>query len=114
MSGVVLYGDLARRPDVRLPAVPAWAAPAWHLFVIRVPERDSVRAVLAAGGVETLVHYPVPPHRQRAYAALASISLPMSEAVCGEVLSLPLWPQITPAQQEEVGRALDAALDAGR
>jgi len=105
---------LGSRADVVLPVVPAWAEPVWHLFVIRARERDRLRGALAAAGVETLVHYPVPPHRQRAYEALRESALPVSERICAEVLSLPLWPQIAPAQQARVVAALDAALDAMR
>ena len=102
---------LAGRQDIGLPAVPSWAEPAWHLFVVRVRERERVRTALAQAGIETLVHYPLPPHRQRAYAPWHGAALPVSEQACEEVLSLPLWPRITPAQQARVAAALGAALD---
>jgi dTDP-3-amino-3,4,6-trideoxy-alpha-D-glucose transaminase len=105
---------LAARRDLVLPRVPAWAEPAWHLFVVRVRKRDRMRAALAAAGVDTLVHYPVPPHRQGAYAALRGMELPVTGQVCEEVLSLPLWPQLEPDQQSRVTAALGSALDALR
>ena len=95
-----------------LPAVPSWADPVWHLFVVRSPERERLRAALAAAGVETMIHYPFAPHRQPAYATLglADGSLPVTERLHREVLSLPLWPQIGEAQQARVAEALRLAL----
>ncbi len=99
-----------------LPLVPGWADPVWHLFVVRVPDRDAVQTAMKTDGVETMVHYPVPPHLQGAYRGLghAAGSLPVSEAIHREVLSLPLWPQIAAAQQTAVARALRGALDRSR
>jgi dTDP-4-amino-4,6-dideoxygalactose transaminase len=94
--------------DLELPAVPDWAEPAWHLFVVRSTRRDELRRRLAASGIETLVHYPVPPHRQPAYADLgiAAGALPVAERLAGEVLSLPLGPQLEPAELRAVVDAL--------
>ena len=97
---------------VVLPFVPEWADPVWHLFVVRVPDRDAVQTAMKAAGVETMVHYPVPPHLQGAYRGLGCTagSLPVSEAIHREVLSLPFWPQISGRQQSAVARALRGAL----
>ncbi len=75
-----------------LPSVPAWAAPVWHQFVIRHPERDAAIARLQAAGIPTMVHYPVPPHQQAAYrgTAVANTAFPVAERIHAEVLSLPL------------------------
>src|SRR5207245_1162493 len=56
--------------DLVLPAVPEWAEPAWHVFVVRSCRRDALRSDLGALGVDTLIHYPIPPHLQAAYADL--------------------------------------------
>jgi dTDP-4-amino-4,6-dideoxygalactose transaminase len=106
------YRTMLADSGVGLPAVPQWADPVWHLFVVRSPERERLRAALAEGGVSTLIHYPVPPHRQPAYAALglAAGSLPTTERLHRQVLSLPLWPQITEAQQVRVAEALSEAV----
>jgi dTDP-4-amino-4,6-dideoxygalactose transaminase len=64
----------------------------WHLFVIRTPERDRLQKYLLANGVETLIHYPVPPHKQKAYKEWNSLSLPITEKIHNEVLSLPISP----------------------
>lgn len=98
-----LLDGLAGAP-VGLPFVPAQAEPAWHLFVIRHPDRDRLQRALAEEGVGTLIHYPVPPHRQPAYAelGLGEGRFPITEAIHREVLSLPLWPGMTDAQVDTV------------
>jgi len=98
--------------DLALPVVPAWAEPAWHLFVVRHPARERLAGRLAELGIETLVHYPVPPHRQEAYAAtqLAKLSLPVSERLHREVLSVPLHPGMTDEDADRVIKAFRAAL----
>jgi dTDP-4-amino-4,6-dideoxygalactose transaminase len=62
----------------------------WHLFVIRHPERDRLQKYLNDNGVQTLIHYPVPPHKQRAYKEWNALSLPVTEQIHREVLSLPV------------------------
>jgi dTDP-4-amino-4,6-dideoxygalactose transaminase len=91
-------------PDLRLPFVPAFADPVWHLFVVRHPDRDGLQKLLNDAGVGTLIHYPSPPHLQRAYADLGfqSMSLPISERMAREVLSLPMGPHVSPEQAEYV------------
>jgi dTDP-4-amino-4,6-dideoxygalactose transaminase len=111
------YCSLLADADLALPPVPRWADPVWHLFVVRSPMRERLRKALATMQVETMVHYPIPPHRQPAYAALAMAegSLPISERLHREVLSLPLWPQIAEAQQRRVAAAVrDACNEIGQ
>lgn len=87
---------------VVLPQVPDWAQPVWHLFVVRHPRRDDFQQRLAQAGVQTLIHYPIPPHRQAAYAGLgiAPGTLPIAERLAAEVLSLPMGPHLSSAQAE--------------
>jgi dTDP-3-amino-3,4,6-trideoxy-alpha-D-glucose transaminase len=87
-----------------LPATARWATPAWHLYVVRTPHRDALRSHLAAHGVETGVHYPVPPHRQPAFAGTdaADAHLPVAEALAREVLSLPMGPHLSEGAQAHV------------
>jgi dTDP-4-amino-4,6-dideoxygalactose transaminase len=89
---------------LELPQVPAFADPAWHLFVVRHPRRDQLAQRLAAAGVGTVIHYPVAPHLQPAYArlGLAAGALPISERMHAEVLSLPIGPTQTLVQTDEV------------
>jgi dTDP-4-amino-4,6-dideoxygalactose transaminase len=103
-------GYLAGTPGLQLPAGAAGAAPVWHLYVVHVARRDALRQYLAAQGIETLVHYPVPPHRQPAYAPLeyAAGALPIAESLAATCLSLPLWPGLTEAAVAKVADAIRA------
>ena len=105
-----LLDGLAGAPVV-LPFVPEGAEPAWHLFVIRHEARDRLQAALAEQGIGTLIHYPVPPHRQPAYVELGydEGDFPIAEAIHREVLSLPLWPGMTEAQVDALIAAVRAA-----
>ncbi|WP_349256310.1 MULTISPECIES: DegT/DnrJ/EryC1/StrS family aminotransferase [Rubrivirga] len=93
---------------VVLPYVLSGVDPVWHLFVVRHARRDALAAHLAGRGVQTLVHYPVPPHLQPAYADLAmgEGSLPVAEAVHREVLSLPIGPHLSPEGAARVVQAV--------
>jgi dTDP-4-amino-4,6-dideoxygalactose transaminase len=87
--------------ELSLPLVPAWADTVWHLYVVRSRCRDALRAHLSASGVDTLIHYPVPPHRQPAYADMGFDpgAFPVASAIATEVLSLPIGPHLTAEQQ---------------
>lgn len=95
-------------PDLILPEVPAWVEPVWHLFVVRHPQRDRLQQHLRAAGIDTLIHYPIPPHLQAAYAGLGwkPGAFPISEAIHREVLSLPIGPQLTEEQVRWVIQAM--------
>ncbi len=103
---------LAGLPGVRRPGVLDGNEHVWHLYVVRVPRRDEVLHALHQDGVGAGVHYPVPIHRQPAFAGLghAKGTFPVTEASAGEILSLPLFPGITAAQQERVVDSLSRAL----
>lgn len=92
---------------VVLPSVPAWAESSWHLFPVRHPRRDALRDALAAAGVETLIHYPIPPHLQRAYADLGFRrgDFPIAEVTADTVLSLPIGPAMS---EEQVTTVIEA------
>ena len=79
-----------------LPHVPDWADPAWHLYVVRTSDRDALQGRLSEAGIGTLIHYPIPPHMQQAYAGLgiASDALPLAHTLASEVLSLPMGPHL--------------------
>lgn len=101
------YAEGLRDSGLILPHVPDWAEPAWHLYVLRSPDRDGLQKRLAEAGVGTLIHYPIPPHMQAAYAelGLAPEALRLAHALAGEVLSLPMGPQLPLA---DVARVIDA------
>lgn len=90
-----------------LPHVPEWAAPVWHLFVVRHPQRDALQRRLGEAGVGTLIHYPIPPHRQAAYAdaGFAPEAFPIASRMADEVLSLPMGPHLP---MEDVARVIEA------
>jgi len=91
-------------PGLGLPFVPEYADPVWHLFVVRHARRDALQRHLSAEGVGTLIHYPVPPHLQEAYAemGLGPGSLPVAEAMAGEILSLPMGPHLSAEESGHV------------
>ena len=100
---------------VVLPAVMPWCGRhAWHLFVVRLPahDRDVVARRLTEAGVQTVVHYPIPIHLQKAYAELGlkAGAFPQAEQAARSILSLPLFPEMTRAQCDHVCDALRAAL----
>jgi len=112
------YHAILEPVDVVRPIVLDGNEHVWHLYVIRIPgdgtphRRDRVLARLAAAGITAGVHYPVPVHRVPAFTHLGypAGALPHAEAAASEVLSLPLYPHITPRQQEFVVDTLAAAL----
>ena len=99
-----IYQDGLVGTDLILPAVSEWAEPVWHLFVVRGAGRDELQRELNAVGIETLIHYPIPPHLQGAYAdmGLRSGMFPISEKIHVEVLSMPMYPTMAPSEKAEV------------
>ena len=96
------------RTSLVLPNVPSWAQAVWHLYVVRTPKRDALRDHLAARGVGTMIHYPVPPHHQAAYSDVAfpRDAFPIARAMACEALSLPLGPHMTDEQQTQIVAAV--------
>jgi dTDP-4-amino-4,6-dideoxygalactose transaminase len=105
---------LADVPGVRLPGVAPGNEHVWHLYVVRVPARDAVLADLAAARIGAGVHYPVPVHLTGAMTGAMAGSgpgdAPVAERAAGEILSLPVFPGITAAQQERVAEVLAEAV----
>jgi len=107
-----LYLELLAGGPLQLPQVPVGAEHAWHLFVVRTAHRDRLQKSLASAGVDTLIHYPVPPHLQPAYRGLghAAGTFAVSERMHREVLSLPLSPHHSEDQVRFVAATVRAAL----
>lgn len=106
-----LYGTLLCDTDSIVPPARDDNA-VWHLYVIRSRRRDRLRQLLAERGVETLVHYPTPPHLQPAYVAVhGHLSLPESTRAATEVLSLPFWPEMSESIVNDVVARLRGALE---
>lgn len=91
-----------------LPFVPEWAEPAWHLYVVQHPQRDALQKKLGEAGIGTLIHYPIPPHLQQAYASASYVKgqLPIAEQMASKVLSLPIGPQLA---AEDVAHVVSSA-----
>lgn len=100
------YSDLLRSVDCITPYVPDYADPVWHLYVIRSKQRDKLKAHLEQQGVASVIHYPIPPHRQNCYFEYASLSMPIAETLAAEVLSLPISPYMGEAEVKQVTSAL--------
>ena len=103
------YGQhLAGIADLRLPMVGAGATHVYHLYVVHAPQRAALQQHLAAQGIGTLIHYPVPPHLQQAYAflRLSAGHFPIAEALAATCLSLPMWPGMTEAHVSAVAVAI--------
>lgn len=116
--------DLARRKEIAgiynkelngvlnltLPNVPGWSSHAWHLYVVRSPKRELLQQHLKSEGVETLIHYPIPPHLQPAYSEYRFMEreLPLADVISREVLSLPMGPHLNPEQCDSVIRAIQS------
>jgi len=88
--------ELADHKEVVLPYIPEWAEPVWHLFVIRTNQRGGLQKRLSASGIQTIIHYPIPPHLSDAYKESGGQvgDYPISECLANEVLSLPMGPHM--------------------
>ncbi|MDT8346311.1 MAG: DegT/DnrJ/EryC1/StrS family aminotransferase [Flavobacteriaceae bacterium] len=92
-------------PLVQLPVVEDWNSHVFHLMVVRVQQRERFRKFLLDRGIETAVHYPIPPHQQIALQEFNTLSFPISEAIHQQVVSLPMHPKLT---EDEVRRVITA------
>lgn len=97
-------------PAVTLPVEPEWTRAVYHLYVIRIAERDELMKYLGASGIGTGIHYPIPLHLQDAYseAGYAEGDFPVTERVAREIVSLPMFPGLTAEQQERVAAGVKA------
>ena len=94
------YHRHINRPDIVLPKEDPGHI--WHLFVIRCQHRDRLQAYLAENGVQTLIHYPIPPHKQQAYRQWNDFGFPITEQIHREVLSLPIGPVLLDQEMAKV------------
>ncbi len=107
------YGkQLSGTDGLVLPFEPSWSRAVYHLYVVRVADRQEMQDSLKAAGVGTGIHYPVPLHLQQAYRGLGyrDGDFPVTERVAPEILSLPMYPQLTDSQQAKVVTALKESL----
>jgi dTDP-4-amino-4,6-dideoxygalactose transaminase len=110
-----LYCSRIDNPDIVLPAaigkeqqVENNRKHVWHIFAIRTPGRDSLMDFLGQKQIQTIIHYPIPPHKQKAYRSMNTMSLPVTEKIHAEILSLPISPVMHDEEVEEVINAVNA------
>lgn len=101
-----LYLNGIKNPLIQLPLkkvnAETYEQHVWHLFVIRTEHREALQKYLLEHGVQTLIHYPIPPHKQQAYTEWNDVSYPISEQIHREVLSLPMGPTLSIVDAERV------------
>ncbi len=101
-----LYLDGIKNPLIRLPLkevnAETYEQHVWHLFVIRTEHREALQKYLLEHGVQTLIHYPIPPHKQQAYKEWNDMSYPISEQIHDEVLSLPMGPTLSVVDADRI------------
>jgi len=100
-----IYRAGINNPLVILPQVATESAHVWHLFVVRSDVREQLQQWLTEQGIQTLIHYPIPPHKQQAYPQLQDYQLPLTEQIHQQVLSLPMDPTMS---DEAVAKVIDA------
>lgn len=101
------YIDNIKHHDITLPKITDWDAHVFHLFTILSNRRDELQAYLTNNGVQTLIHYPIPPHKQECYKSLNSLSLNITEKIHNEELSLPINSVLTDEEIKEVVRLVN-------
>ncbi len=102
------YNEAITHPAITRPDMGSRSAHVWHLYVVRHSNRTALQQHLSNNGVQTLIHYPIAPHHQKAFTEWASKSLPITEKIHQEVLSLPLWPGMSRDQQHKVVEAINS------
>ncbi len=101
------YIDHIRHPEIVLPQINNYDAHVFHIFPIRTKYREKLQNYLAENGIQTMIHYPVPPHRQACYAEYDQLSLPVTEQIHREELSLPLNPVLTQREKEKIVKVIN-------
>lgn len=100
------YNAEIKNPLVRLPDFPT-SSNVWHVYPVRTERRDEFVEHLAARGIQTVIHYPIPPHRQPAYVEWHGLSLPTTEIIHDTIVSLPISPVLTDAEAAAIIRAVN-------
>ena len=108
------YQTELKNTGLTLPLVPDWAEPAWHLYVVQHSQRDALQQKLGEAGIGTLIHYPIPPHLQQAYASADFIKgqFPIAERIANQCLSLPIGPHLDATSASAVIESLKTAATA--
>jgi len=101
------YMDHIQHPEIVLPQINNYDAHVFHIFPIRTKYREKLQNYLAENGIQTMIHYPVPPHKQACYKEYNQLSLPVTEQIHREELSLPLNPVLTQREKEKIVKVIN-------
>jgi len=101
------YIENIKNPKIALPKIYDEATHVWHVFIVRTEKREDLQKYLAENDIQTLIHYPVPSHKQPAYSEWNDLSYPLTEKIHNEVLSLPISPVMTQAEVEQVVKVIN-------
>ena len=101
------YSNGINNPKIVLPKIPISTEHVWHLFVIRTKKRDELLKYLDSNGIQVLVHYPIPPHQQEGFSELRDYTLPITEEIHEQVLSLPISPVLTDMEKKHIIEVLN-------
>ena len=108
------YSENIHHPNIILPKRPnhnsQFTSHIWHLYVIRTPYRDQLQKYLTDNGIQTIIHYPIPPHKQLAYKSWNNLNLPITEKIHNEVLSLPLSQLITHNEVKSITEVINSVV----
>ena len=96
------YIDNITNSQIILPKVSDWNAHVFHIFPVRCKKRNELQSYLAENGIQTIIHYPIPPHKQECYKAWNNLSFPVSEIIHKEELSLPISPVLTDVEAKKI------------
>ena len=101
------YIEHIHNPRIVLPTIEDWDANVFHIFPVRCVERDRLQQYLAQRDIQTIIHYPIPPHKQECYKEWNELTLPITEKIHNEELSLPMSPVMTEKEIKEVVEAIN-------
>jgi dTDP-4-amino-4,6-dideoxygalactose transaminase len=106
------YNEFFEGTEIICPKEATYAKHIYHLYVIRSPKRDKLQNFLERKGISTLIHYPIPIHLQEAYSelGLSKGSLPVTEKMCKQILTLPIFPELSENQIQEIGNSINTFL----
>lgn len=102
------YIENIKHPDIILPKVENWDRHVFHIFPIRCNRRDELQNYLSANGIQTIIHYPIPPHKQECYKEWNDLSFPITEQIHNEELSLPMSPVMTKNELSKMTDVINA------
>lgn len=101
------YRENIKNPNIILPQLKEEANHVWHIFAVRINDRDRLKKYLEGNGIETNIHYPTAPHKQECYKELEHLSFPVSEKIHKEILSLPISPVLTNEEVTKIVKVIN-------